>query len=508
MDDFAIVRIEDGQSLTTSKMAREDFLEEVANGKILESQIKQFIKRIRVPALSGLEHNTRHAKRLNMTLYQDIADNINSNPGLRILFQILCKEPLDKSVEIDDIGVFMKKYDSPNKFDKLVLEMSEETLSNEQSRDMQIHASKIGHIIYGDQYKYWEQWKLLKNEAIFINKHESIFSDLSVEELTKEEKEGLRGQIAIHGDPFKGKILSVDDIYRNGLEPHYKISFGNIQFIFSSRTYAISDRRPAVVGYVKTSGTEIIARSFYLSGSHVVWKYLPRYLPQWIGDGIRWYDKGFNEQSISLPPPLQEAIAEISGINNPPIEIEDSNLIFAGTAREIPMIDPKNQHITYQNEVREKPIRLSGNLSTGQPGRLVPPEKLKLDNEGDFPDFDTVIRTWEQFSPIYGQVTVETYKSINGEYEYMFCQDKNNRVWIGACDTSTHIGSTGLREKWVDIGDLSTPAFQYKQEADKYGNPEMTNGCYVDMYKNYLSKVPLIKEYLRHKKQRGSKASS
>jgi hypothetical protein len=79
----------------------------------------------------------------------------------------------------------------------------------------------------------------------------------------------------------------------------------------------------------------------------------------------------------------------------------------------------------------------------------------------------------------------------------MFCRDKKNRVWIGGIENDSKTGSTGLKETWVNGGDLTTPALEYVGQTDGYGNLKMSSGEYVDMFTNYLSKIPIIIEYCR-----------
>jgi hypothetical protein len=83
----------------------------------------------------------------------------------------------------------------------------------------------------------------------------------------------------------------------------------------------------------------------------------------------------------------------------------------------------------------------------------------------------------------------------------MFCRDATGRVWIGSIEDNSEIQSTGLKKSWIEGGDLTTPAFEYKyKETDQtggYGNDKIRNGPYIDMYENYLKKIPVIQEYLK-----------
>lgn len=78
----------------------------------------------------------------------------------------------------------------------------------------------------------------------------------------------------------------------------------------------------------------------------------------------------------------------------------------------------------------------------------------------------------------------------------MFCKDSRNRAWIGGIEKIAETISTGLNEQWVAGGDLTTPAFEYPSQASRYGNSRLMNLGYVDMFNNYMSKIPVIQECL------------
>src|SRR3989344_3905887 len=83
----------------------------------------------------------------------------------------------------------------------------------------------------------------------------------------------------------------------------------------------------------------------------------------------------------------------------------------------------------------------------------------------------------------------------------MFFKDAAGRAWIGGIEDDSETQSTGLKKSWVEGGDLATPAYEYKtgrtDQTGGYGNDKMRNGSYVDMYDNYLKKIPVIQEYLK-----------
>jgi hypothetical protein len=56
----------------------------------------------------------------------------------------------------------------------------------------------------------------------------------------------------------------------------------------------------------------------------------------------------------------------------------------------------------------------------------------------------------------------------------------------------------GVRQNWIDAGDIDTPVDEYRSQDGGYG-VEVGRGQYVDMFPKYLSKIPLISDYITHK---------
>ena len=105
-------------------------------------------------------------------------------------------------------------------------------------------------------------------------------------------------------------------------------------------------------------------------------------------------------------------------------------------------------------------------------------------------------------------VIFHIYPSQDEKLNYMFMQ-KGNKVAISLIETTDKITSAGVRKKYVFneyVRDLTTPIYEYKyidrngilhDQTDGYGNDQDKQGPYVDMFKNYLSKIPMIQEYMR-----------
>ncbi len=306
----------------------------------------------------------------------------------------------------------------------------------------------------------------------------------------------------IHGTmEYMGQTLNADEfkalLKDPALLPRRKITIGDNAW-FSSNAYDIDGTRIGVVAYVETEG-KTVARSYYLSNSQGVWRYLPNYTMNPEDGGLRWYGKGYGEESVTLPIPAQKALSGLVELGV--ASVANPGLVFAGTSR--PYKEPK-RNVTYFGEVEAVPEHLSGNFYAASQGGKIAPEDVKFTDPGQAPDFSMPITGWKQKSSLYGDVKVEVFNSKDGRYSYMFCKDSQGRAWIGGIeDNASEIKSTGLRSKWVDGGSLATPAYEYNTlSADQtggYGSDALRagqHGEYADMFENYLSKIQVIKEYL------------
>lgn len=293
--------------------------------------------------------------------------------------------------------------------------------------------------------------------------------------------------IEIHGEPYRGITLTKAELDRIGLKPEYNIDVDGAT-VYVSIPYEAKGGRVAFVAFVKREN-KLIARTFYRSNSQGIWRYLPEYETGKDGS-IEWFGKGHQEDSIILPIPLQKALSDLSNREKPK-RLANPNLVFAGTARKLSSTN------TFYGEVLSEAERLPGNFYPTDRRNLIPPEEVDFEDSTAVPDFERAVASWEQNTALYGRVRTEVFPSRDGRFYYLFCRDERNRAWIGGVDTKEPIGSTGLRPKWVNLGCLGTPAFEYTAKSGQYGNPDLRYPpFYIDMFKNYLSRISVIKQYL------------
>lgn len=349
-----------------------------------------------------------------------------------------------------------------------------------------------------------------KNET---NNHPS---DL-LTKITPEEANKIMDEVLINGDKYLGSELTTAILKEAGLQPQYKIKQGEQVVWFSSNTYyELGNRgRLAVVAYVEDKG-KIFARTYYVSNSQGVWRYLPSYTVNMKNGEAKWFDKGYDETSATLPMESQYALAQLSQINPEPLTLNNSDLLFYGTAKNItdystqqtkystnklPLYEIKKRgDVTYYHEVEQQPKKLAGLKNTGDPFIKIEPTEVDL-LSAQKPNFNNKIRQWQTSNQLYGDIYHEVYLSQDESLLYIFCRDKRNRAWIGGIeDNQSELTSTGLKKSWYDVADLTTPAYEYKGQADDYNNDIDSKGSYVDLYQNYLSKIPIIIEYNQHRK--------
>ena len=286
-----------------------------------------------------------------------------------------------------------------------------------------------------------------------------------------------------------------------GLEPKYALQLANnIGACFSSIYELGHSGRLAVVAYLERVPGQFVARSYYLSNSHGVWRYLPYYTTDDTGR-IDWYGKGVSQESITAPVGMLAALAKLSEDPAAIATVDQPDFVFAGTARPVPEMRPG---ITYTKEVAARPVLLQGNFYPSaeqiRHHQKLVPEALAFTVADQAPDFSKLVATFRQRSAVSGEITIEVIPSKDGNLQYIFCRDPQNFVWIGQIENLSEIKSVGLRKEWVDGGDLVTTRWQYHQESGGFGgesHPRYSH--YVDMFPNYLSKMSVIKDYYRQR---------
>jgi hypothetical protein len=300
----------------------------------------------------------------------------------------------------------------------------------------------------------------------------------------------------VHGDDG----LTVRELDAMGLGPKHELNLDLATTINFSDVYKYKSRM-AVVGYVTKRSTtggdgtvtsETVARTFYMSGSQGIWRYLPSHSDR------SWYNKGHNEDSLPVPFEAQAMLGQIA--EQPHVAVADSARPFFGTARST-VVEPG---ITYQREVSRNPIKLEGNFYYPPHGQLIPPKELDFQpGSVQAPDFETEpLFNWNASTNSISDVQFEVYPSRDKRLNYVFCRTKQNEAWLAYVEDGSEVTSLGIRGNWIRTGDLATPITEYGSQDGGYG--VQPQGRYVNMWPNYLSKVPVLQRYLGVTKARAA----
>lgn len=257
-----------------------------------------------------------------------------------------------------------------------------------------------------------------------------------------------------------------------------------------SRVYN-DNGRFATVAYIETEAG-IIPQYYYLSSTQVAWRLLPGLEVSGQDDEKRvWYDKADSEHALTLPAPMQKALASMS---------EEWHFIDRDAADEIKReINTSGKTVIgakYQDklELLQDPY-FHGSLKSNN----IRPEETVISGEHAAlaPNYTEVLDAWEQVTPTHSNsVRIEIVPSHDGTVHYMYITDNEGRVWLGGADDVTApVRPNGLRQGYIDLGAAAKPAMEKRNQAGAFG-VEVTKYGPVDVYQKFLSRVPLIKDYV------------
>lgn len=479
---------------------------------ISKRKVKSFLKkiaRIELTDKKSLEKNFQSliskigGNLLKMKLFP-MFEKIKTDKRLTGILAYFTRNSLYRRDQIraNDILVFLQKFPNPYIFQyeaKDFLDIIE--WFNCRNKRIQYEASMktFMEVVYGKKFEYLMEINLLRREAkqIYLknlNNCKKEMDSLLVKTVNKSEAEKVLHRTLVQGSPFKGQRLTPGVLEKWGLLPKYQIYINGIERAFFSPAYNIGQGRIAVTAYIKKE-KKYIAVSYYLSNSHGIWRCLDGYFM--VENKIISYGKKGRQDSMNLSLVFQKALSNITQTKIPIIDIcqGHSDFVFAGTtynalfqinANPKVKIEQKNG-LTLLN-VPDLPQKLAGNFYP-EKGKRIPPEAIKFYNQNQAPDFSKLITQWEAKNKTYGNINYEAFLSKNGQFIYAFCRDEKNRIWLGSIENHSNIKPSGIREIWVDGGDLTTPAYEYDIKAGNYGNRKLRRGNYIDMYENYLSKI-------------------
>lgn len=371
--------------------------------------------------------------------------------------------------------------------------------------------------LYGERLEYYRQFEKLRDEAkgrmstareakrgIVISQP---LEKRKLRRISTERSAEMLGRAMIDGDAWKGggaeRMLSTHDLTEAKLGPMYEIEVDGVP-IYLSTLFQIPNGDVAAIGYVVVNDG-VRVRGYYQQGGQGVWKYLPDYIRG--NDGrLERYLEGVAKESVILPMELLEYLAEIEVEDGVRVLASDgialdAEFYLAGTAYAYDSLQDYQSAWTYgrvrgdyYREVGSEPI--AGSFELDRAGRKKAPYTLSIDR-GRTPDFSRVVMKFELETADAGEAQAEVFDGYDGQYRWMFARDKKGRVWVEHVEVVSPVTSTGLRRDFAVMGDFVTALYEPTAKAGIYGDRNDTKGARQCMWKNYLSNVPMIQEYLK-----------
>ena len=355
--------------------------------------------------------------------------------------------------------------------------------------------------VYGLRLSYVEQLAVLKKKSA-----EQVKTEAGLTEISPVEARLTLGKTLISGGTWiQGALerkLTTQALARNGLAPKWKMDFEGMEIALSGAFKLAT--RDVIIAYVNVAD-KFKVRSYYRNSGQGVWRYLADYAVREnkAGKTEVWPGVGYAEEMFNLPAELQAKLSEI--VSKGFIKtLDEPEFLFVGAAKNYDSVEEylrlrKEAALEGEvyTEVAPRPTRV---LVRASRIRLKPSE-LKVE-ENLKPDFKNKLFDWQMQTTLFGKVKAECFASKDGSLRWTFLEDNKHRAWISEVEVVSKVTTLGLRSEWTYSGDLTTPIYALKTVEDGYGDETETKGNYIGMWKNYVSKMQLVKEYQRSKLDR------
>ena len=353
--------------------------------------------------------------------------------------------------------------------------------------------------IYGERqvlYENMQKAKKAKNDELAMR------GLVAVEET--EAKEWLRsaridGDMWVHGRIERRLTTSI--LQRNDLGVKWKMGFSGVE-IGLTQMFKVG-MREAILAYVKTDNV-VKVRSYYKDNTCGLWKYLPDYttVRNSAGKIELWCGEAYASEMVVLPIVLQERLCEIAGKGAAKNITDDAEFLFVGTAKRYATFEEYLKQRKagklvgdVYDEVPAKPSLVLGNIGNGK----ARPERLKINEKKMKPNFMAKEREWKVKTPLNGTFKMASFPIDNGKIRYVFAENNKQQAWMTKIEIESKVTSTGLLAKWGYAQDFTTPLYAKVSKSDGYGDEADVKGVYINMWKHYLSRMPIIQEYIRSK---------
>lgn len=380
---------------------------------------------------------------------------------------------------------------------------------------------ELEQTLYGERMDYYRQFEKLKREAkggetngvetkknvVVGRSAEGLVGRKKLMRVSTERGAEMLGWARLDGDVWKGggteRMLSTHDLAEAKLGPMYEVKVDEVP-IYLSTLFQLPNGDVAVIGYV-VMRDGIRVRGYYQQSAQGLFKYLPDYIRGNNGKIERCLE-GVAKESVMLPMELQEQLMEIKNedgvkvLSSAGIAL-DAEFYLAGTAHAYDSLQDYQSAWNYgrirgdyYRETSGEPI--NSDFGLDNMGRKKAPYTLSIDH-GRMPDFSRAVMKFSIETTDAGEAQVEVFDGYDGQYRWMFAKDRRGRAWIEQVEIVSPITSMGTRRDFAMMGDFVTALYEPTASAGIYGDRGDTKGAKQCMWKNYLSNVPMIQEYLR-----------
>lgn len=391
--------------------------------------------------------------------------------------------------------------------------------------------NSLEYNIYGDRYKYYRQFELLRREA--HTRAENIDSvsslpslldpvtptlaertpitnvtkipDATITTISEERRDQILNHAIIEGDAWRQAgqdyRLNVPSLINSGLVPYFSAAIDG-KTIYFSHLFTLTSGQSAVLAYV-ASPNGLKVRSYYRDKTLGLWHYLPDYIRDLSGEGIEVFGVGFHEKSTILPILLQNSLNQIDATNTS-LSLTNTNpdFLFAGTA---PAYNTRQE---FRDAYSKGLLRgdfyreVSSTAYNADSGALIAPNRHKIAPQlisvsaDTAPNFQSTLAKYQIPTALAGACRAVAFPALDKQTSWLFYSDSEHRCWIPNIETNSPLTSTGCRREWLLPTDIATPLYETSILADGYGdNRDTRPGNLLSMWPNYLSKIPLLEQF-------------
>lgn len=394
--------------------------------------------------------------------------------------------------------------------------------TDEQMEEYRAAMDEVERCLYGRRFEYYQQIVLMGRVEISEDKEiESVISDeknsqvktgttaeLGVQRVVETRSNEILGRAVVDGDAWMQDgveyRLTAQGLASAGAAPAYEAMVDE-RMVYLSEPFRMSDGRGAIIAYV--ADAEVIkVRGFCQNIRTGLWYYVPETIRGARGEGIAQVGEGYGEASTVLPLSLQSAIARIvEEVSLKTITVVNPDFLLAGTAAAYNSQQEYREALgrgmargDFYREVDNSPVAESWKAS----GRGKNAPQLISVNSNIMPNFQNMVAKFSTYSVLVGQEEICGFGSNDNQLIWGMGNDEWGRVWCSNIEVVSPVTSTGCRRDWMVAGDMITPLYESGTQAGDYGDSRDVRRGMVGMWNQYVSRIPLMQEYVKWRGER------